>query len=553
MRWLLALTAAATLGNGGVDLAARRVEPAPISLVVAEVVGPRVTVGWEAPAGAPPDLYLLEGGVTPGQVLASLPVSSSTSSLTVTLGRGTYYVRLHALRNGVRSAASNEVRIGVELDAAPSAPRDLAALALGSDVALSWRATFEGGATDAVVLDVQGPITGSVPLQATGEISFGSVPSGTYTLTLRAQNENGTSSSSAPVTLKVPGATIQPLASPRLPSGTARLPVRYEVFTAPRLTEYGQREGLGAVVQGASTEFEAILRLKEWVAAQFPTGSPSPYPPWDAMTILDWIRTGYTGGFCGQYSQVFLQALAAFGVPARYLEVGTTTNPYAHYVTEVWSNDFNKWVLLDVTFNHHFVRDGEPMSVLEVRDALLGNELDHVGVVLGAFRSGHPSPSDFPQRTAELYYYARYHLNANHVAAPAEPPFERYLDMVEWLDGQTTPWELSTTPSEFPHERPTAAETGDRMLVDWAPNQVWIASRRSGVMEVTLDLQHSILLPNHYEYRVIDADGAAGPWTPHASSALVWKVAATDRVLEVRGVNLKGIRGQISSVHVAIS
>ncbi len=198
-------------------------------------------------------------------------------------------------------------------------------------------------------------------------------------------------------------------------------------------------------------------------------------------------------------SQIFLQALAAYGVPARYLEVGTDSNPYNHYTTEVWSNDYNKWVLLDVAFNNHFVRGGVPLSAVELRDAKLQNRLGEVEVVLGAVRAGHPSPFDYPQRSAELYHYIRFHLNANHVSAPNELPFERYLDMVEWLDGQTIPWELSTTPSEFPHERPTAVDTADRTLVDWAPNQVWIAARRSGVMQVTLDLEHSVLQHSHYQ------------------------------------------------------
>ena len=545
--------AALAAGVGNPDLIAQEIEPAPSALVVVDVQGQQVRLGWDKQTAAPPDLYLLEGGVEPGQVLASLPVAGSALSVAVSLAPGTYYARLHAMRNGVRSAASNEVRIAVGLDVAPSAPQDVAALALGSDVALSWRSTFEGGPVDVVVVDVAGPISGAVPLPKTGTVTFGDVPWGTYTLTFRARNENGVSSSSIPVMLTVPGATVQPLASPKLPAGAARLPVRYENYSAPRLAEFRQREHLDAVVQGATSEFDKVLRLKNWVAAQFPMGIPSPYPPWDAMTILDWIRSGYTGGFCGQYSQIFLQALASFGVPARYLEVGRESNPYDHYTTEVWSNDYNKWVLVDVTFNNHFMRGNVPIGAVELRDALLQNRLSEVNVVLGAVRQGHPSPFEFPRATAELYHYLRFHLNANHVSAPDELPFERYLDMVEWLDGQTTPWELSTIPSEFPHDRPTAVDTGDRTLVDWAPNQVWITPRRSGVMEVTLDLQHSVLLLSHYEYRVIDANGAAGPWTTQQGSAVVWKVGARDRVVQVRGVNVKGLAGPISSVHLAVS
>jgi hypothetical protein len=348
----------------------------------------------------------------------------------------------------------------------------------------------------------------------------------------------------------VPGPAVQ---ADRTPAGTPdgpRLPVRYENYATPRLAQLVARERLAAVVAGAPSVFEAMLRLKDWVAAQFPVGTPSPYPPWDALVILDWIRAGYTGGFCAQYAQVFLQSLAAFGIPARYLEVGTADNPFAHYTTEVWSNDFNKWVLLDVNFNSHFERDGIPMSALDLRDALFDDTLPAVDVVLGAVREGHPSPLDWPKRTAELVYYMRYHLNANHLSAPGEPVFDRFGDMVEWLDGRGVPWESSPIPSVFPHVPPTAAVTGDRRLVEWAPNQIWITPRRTGVMQVTLDVEHSMLRPSHVEYRVRGAGGDAGAWRTSAASTVVWQVGAADRILEMRGVNDKGIPGPVSSVKI---
>ena len=52
--------------------------------------------------------------------------------------------------------ASNEIRIFVNVPAAPSAPADLLGLVNGSSVALAWRNTFEGGAPGGLILDVTG-------------------------------------------------------------------------------------------------------------------------------------------------------------------------------------------------------------------------------------------------------------------------------------------------------------------------------------------------------------------------------------------------------------
>jgi hypothetical protein len=172
--------------------------------------------------------------------------------------------------------------------------------------------------------------------------------------------------------------------------------------------------------------------------------------------------------------------------------------------------------------------------------------------VLGSVRAGLPSPNDWPQRTAELYYYVRYHLNANHVSAPAEHPFDRFNDMVEWTDDRTVPWATSQVESIFRHEVASAAATGDRALVDWQPNRVWITPRRTGVMQYSLDLQHSMLHPSHYEVRVVDATGDAGPWRTETTSTALWQVGAGDRMVQVRGVTVKGLRGPISSIQLTI-
>lgn len=519
-------------------------------LSVAGIQSGQVTLNWQPPPDqtSPPELYIVAGGVLPGQTLASVPADGTATSVSVTLGPGTYYARLYEVREGVLHGPSNEVLIGMSTDLPPSAPT-LRALTLGPDVALAWWPSFEGGVPTDMVLEVSGPITATFSFPPSGSISFGDVPTGTYVLSLRARNASGTSDPS-PVTLELPGTGVRAAVSPVWAPDAARLPVRYENYAAPRLAAYAARENLAAVASGSGTEFDAILRLKDWVAAQWEVGIPDPYPPWDAMTVLDWIRGGVTGGFCGQYSQVFLQALAAFGVPARYIEIGHTQNPYNHFTTEVWSNDFNKWVMLDAYFNSYFARGGIPLSALEVRDALLHDQLANVDVVVGAVRAGHPSPHDFPMRTAELYYYVRYHLNANHVSAPDEDPFNRFEDMVEFLDGQTVPWESSEVPSEFPHERLTLLDTGDRTLVDWSPNQLWISTRRVGTMQVAIDLQHSMFLPLRVEYRVVDHAGVAGPWQAHPGTGLTWTVAATDRLFEVRAVNLMGRRGPVSSIEV---
>jgi hypothetical protein len=155
-------------------------------------VGNVVTLRWNAPqSGLVPTGYLLEGGIAPGQVLASFNTGSPSPNYTFIAPTGTFYVRIHALSGGSRSEASNEVRTVVNVPAVPSAPANDLGLVNGSSVTLAWRNTFDGGAPSSLRLEATGAIVASLPLGLTDTATFSGVPAGTYTFAVRATNAAG--------------------------------------------------------------------------------------------------------------------------------------------------------------------------------------------------------------------------------------------------------------------------------------------------------------------------------------------------------------------------
>jgi hypothetical protein len=188
-----------TTGTGATSL-----QP-PTGLVTTAVAGNVVTLRWTAPSiGPAATSYVFEGGVLPGQVLASIPTGSTAPTFTFTAPPGSFYVRIHSVAGGVKSRASSEVRIHVGVPLGPTAPANLLGMVRGNGVALSWRNTFGGGTPTSLILDVTGPVTVSLPLALDESFSFAGVPSGTYTLSMRAINAAGSSGSSNPVTLTFP-------------------------------------------------------------------------------------------------------------------------------------------------------------------------------------------------------------------------------------------------------------------------------------------------------------------------------------------------------------
>jgi subtilisin-like proprotein convertase family protein len=187
-----------------VSLTVVPVQP-PVNFRVDRVSGSLVTLRWDAPPYGPvPTGYSLEGGTTPGSVLAAV-VTGRAAALTFSAPTGSFYVRAKALDGAMTSGVSNEVSLHVNVPVTPSAPLTLTGLVNADALALTWKLSYAGGEPTDVVLDVSGAAAGSVPVGPTESFVFTGVPAGTYTFSVRARNAGGLSSSSAPVTLTFPG------------------------------------------------------------------------------------------------------------------------------------------------------------------------------------------------------------------------------------------------------------------------------------------------------------------------------------------------------------
>ena len=182
---------------------------APSNLQVQSVAGSTVTLQWVAAAGA--TNYLLEGGTTPGSTLGQIPTGSTATTYSFPAPSGVFYLRIKALAaNGSTSAASNEVQVAVNVPTPPDAPTKLTGNAIGSRLQLAWTNAATGGAPTAMLLQVGGGVSLTVPLPLGQTFSYPAVPPGTYTLSVAAQNAVGASPASNSVTLTFPGTCTPP-------------------------------------------------------------------------------------------------------------------------------------------------------------------------------------------------------------------------------------------------------------------------------------------------------------------------------------------------------
>lgn len=202
--------------GGAVWMFTRRdTPPPPVGLEVESVVGNTVTLRWLPPVGVPaPDgMYVVEGGVLPGQVLASMPNNRATPTHTFAAPDGAFYIRVHAIFGGVRSDASNEVRLYVNVPSVPPTPTNLLGAVNRSQVALSWlsRQTTE---VTGIKLHVTGPVSGTLTLPPGEAFTFPTVPNGSYTFSVSAFNRTGESGLSNTIALDFPSTCTGPPQTP---------------------------------------------------------------------------------------------------------------------------------------------------------------------------------------------------------------------------------------------------------------------------------------------------------------------------------------------------
>lgn len=303
-----------------------------------------------------------------------------------------------------------------------------------------------------------------------------------------------------------------------------------------------ERWELDKVIGPAKTEFEALVLLRQWVREQWEDGwnmGPLDYvPPWDAPVILELAGQQLALGMCTHYATVYTQCCAALGFYAR------TQIMRCHCITEVWSNDYRKWVTMDpggdsndeTKHTYHFERDGVPLSALETHLAWVNEDYADVKM------SPPPPPATKDRFTLEnrMNLWSRFMISLRNdetaTLEPGEPEHGQgsyhYDGYLFWQDEKTLP---------LPHYSRQTDRVGD---LYWDLHRVQLHLQASGE-GLVIDLDTETPNLSRFEIRL---DG--GGWEERPAHFTI-PVHAGDNRIEARAVNAQGRAGSIS--HVTIS
>lgn len=161
------------------------------------------------------------------------------------------------------------------------------------------------------------------------------------------------------------------------------------------------RDDALATIRGSESEWEADLALMQHVRT---LGGNGPIIRSDSISkIRDFLRQGKSAN-CAHYSWLLMAYLRSIGREARAwgLDEKDGLGGNGHAVVEVWLDSRKKWVLLDPFNNAFFTREDIPLSLFEIRDALLGQP--------GSLQVHQESPFEMPASKLPGYY-TRHILN----------------------------------------------------------------------------------------------------------------------------------------------
>jgi hypothetical protein len=322
-------------------------------------------------------------------------------------------------------------------------------------------------------------------------------------------------------------------------------------FLHPRLQLLRSREKLDDVTAGARTEFQAALRLRAWAHRQWQPGGRFHYPPWDAVEILDLARSHGNHGFCAQYAIVFLQACQSMGIHARYVDL------LGHFVVALWSDDFDRWVVMDPMNDLHYERYGIPMRGRDLYRAYTVPDVEGIEAV-------DSTGNRRAVTVADLEHYRLYSIDtaANQLSDPVDVRINGVWTTLQHADDYRTYPEVGrdqlVVDSEFlawrPHgsqgetypQRPESADLDD---FRYTFNQTVILLANERLSKRVLKV--ALLNPNSptFERFQVRSDESK-TWVPAPAPTIKWLLHPGTNALWGRIQTRDGWKGPASSLQL---
>jgi len=311
-------------------------------------------------------------------------------------------------------------------------------------------------------------------------------------------------------TANVPPAPLElltwPTLTPALPLELFRMKPEREEQLRPLLPD----------LSGSS--WPRALTLVHWVSSRWTHANDHVEADQDALDVLHYVDHDGKRFACVEFSIVLCHALNAAGIPSRRLALRQRDYhaglSKGHVASEAWIDDLGKWVVLDGQHGGYWTFGAEPLSALELQEALAaGRRPDLLKI-------------DGPMRTEKAGFWFSYFWHVVTTGAtlarpPYAPHFQRHMRTGQLLVrdpagvypdlseiGVTMDARDGAAAMRFtvrhPYVTGYAVRCADQRWTLDVADPVWVLPAAGGVHTATVSVRtpHSELRPQELSFRI---------------------------------------------------
>lgn len=329
-----------------------------------------------------------------------------------------------------------------------------------------------------------------------------------------------------------------------------------EDLTSPRFKALKEKYQLDTIFHGETDELKRILLLRNWIRSVIKINDPGPHPgDGSCESILDYALKG-NGYHCGHFMVVQNAVMNAYGYVTRCLGAGPGGQDGAdghHGIDEIWLNTYHKWFLSDAKYNHHFEKNGIPLSALEIREAYLKNKAADITMVNGPNRT--PVEFDEEYQTSKEHFARTYSwiewdtyndkytaiADTNSARGILNMYYDDYFKNHTWIWDGNPHWAYNTKYMNL---------VADRKAIEWTPNTISSKVTITG-NKATIKLTSNTPNFKTYQIKILqDEDPIAIGWKNVSDSIEVALQKGKTEII-CRTINLVGIAGVEHKIIIA--
>jgi hypothetical protein len=333
----------------------------------------------------------------------------------------------------------------------------------------------------------------------------------------------------------------------------SRYKFRYQPYEDPVLKKIREKYKLDEVVASAKDELQSIVLLRNWARSRFRRKDYQPYMEnFNALEVLErnlknpsdepFPKSSYRP--C-HFAPLFLsQILISMGYNVRLVQISEMEKGgyNGHGMTEVWSNQYLKWITMDADLNLHYQRNGVPLNLLELHNERYKSGPTDIHMVYG-------EPLQLKGEDRKKY-------NIEHMIK-----YHSYIQIIDmrndWLtnhyfkghplksDNSALLWVDDNLPPVF-RFRPKTSDIADFY---WTLNQTEIMVKKQDKEGLQLALAFRTFTPNFKHFEIVIDDRLH---TESELSDFTWAMHPGVNTISVRSVNKFGVPGITSFANISV-